>query len=192
MSQLATDVPGAEAGARALDALIVDDEPEVVELLAEHLRARGLRVATAGDGLAAVQELGRHPGRYSLVITDLHLPGADGFAVLDAARAASPSVYVVIVTGYASLDAAIQAVRRGAYDFLTKPFSLGQIDALLGRVEDRRALEDENRALLRRIDTRSAEPAHGAHDRLARIEQRMASIEALLRDLVHELSCRRI
>ncbi|MEZ5284227.1 MAG: response regulator [Vicinamibacterales bacterium] len=58
-----------------------------------------------------------------MVITDVNLPGVDGFAVLDAARRANASCYVVIVTGYASLDSAIQAVRGGAYDYLPKPFS---------------------------------------------------------------------
>ena len=72
----------------------------------------------------------------------------------------------MIITGYASLDSAITAVRLWAYDYLTKPFSLGQIDVLMARVEDRLALEAGNRTLLRRIDSR--ETAHAAHDRLER------------------------
>jgi DNA-binding NtrC family response regulator len=184
-------MPTADGRRKPMEVLIIDDEPDIQELLAEHLRARGLKVATASDGLAAIAVLQRSPGLYGMVVTDLQLPGADGFAVLNAARAANPSVYVVIITGYASLDSAIQAVRLGAYDFLTKPFSLGQIDALLRRVEDRQALEEENRALLRRIDTRSAESAQGAHDRLAQIDARLAAIESVLRDLAAELSRRR-
>jgi DNA-binding NtrC family response regulator len=190
-AEVAMAMPTADHRRKPLEVLVIEDEPDLQELLAEHLRARGLRVATASDGAAAVAVLQRNPGLYSMVVTDLQLPGADGFAVLNAARAANPSVYVVIITGYASLDAAIQAVRLGAYDFLTKPFSLGQIDALLRRVEDRLALEEENRALMRRIDTRSAETAHGAHDRLAQIEARLASIESAIRDLTLELSRRR-
>ena len=68
---------------------------------------------------------------------------------------ANPSCFVVIVTGYASLDSAIQAVRLGAYDYLTKPFSLGQLDVLLQRLQDRLTLEDENRRLS------AARPARG-------------------------------
>jgi DNA-binding NtrC family response regulator len=148
-------------------------------------------VAAASDGLAAVSLIQRSAGQFGLILADLHLPGADGLGVLQAARAASPSTQVVIITGYASLDSAITAVRLGAYDYLTKPFSLGQIDVLLARVEDRVALEAENRALLRRIDTREAETVHGAHDRLGAIESRLGAIELSLRDLVSELARRR-
>jgi DNA-binding NtrC family response regulator len=109
---------------------------------------KNLHVAPAADGRAAVSLLERSQGRYRVVVTDLSLPGADGLAVLRAARQANASCYVVIVTGYSSLDSAIAAVRLGAYDYLTKPFSLGQLDVILQRIVDRHALEDENRALL--------------------------------------------
>ena len=141
-------MPRTDQPAKGFEILVIDDEPEIRELLAEHLRARGYRVATASDGFAAVSLINRSAGQFGLILTDLHLPGADGLGVLQAARAASPSTQVVIITGYASLDSAITAVRLGAYDYLTKPFSLGQIDVLLARVEDRVALEAENRALL--------------------------------------------
>jgi DNA-binding NtrC family response regulator len=184
-------MPRAVQPAKPFEILVIDDEPEIRELLAEHLRARGYRVATAGDGLAAVSLINRSSGQFGLILTDLHLPGSDGLGVLQAARAASPSTQVVIITGYASLDSAITAVRLGAYDYLTKPFSLGQIDVLMARVEDRVALEEENRALLRRIGTRETETAHTAHDRLGGIESRLSAIEVSLRDLVSELTRRR-
>ena len=111
--------------------LIVEDEADIRELLSEYFRARNFDVVGAADGRAAVLAIEREPERFSLIVTDLHLPGVDGLAVLRAARAANPAVYVVIVTGFASLDSAIQAVRLGAYDYLTKPFSLGQIDVVL-------------------------------------------------------------
>jgi ActR/RegA family two-component response regulator len=111
--------------------------------------------------------------------------------VLQATRAASPSTQVVIITGYASLDSAITAVRLGGYDYLTKPFSPGQIDVVMSRVEDRVALEEENRSPLRRIGTRKAERAHAAHDRLGAIQARLASMALSLRDLVSEPTRRR-
>ena len=97
----------------------------------------------------------------------------------------------MIITGYASLDSAITAVRLGAYDYLTKPFSLGQIDVLIARVEDPLALEAGNRTLLRRVDTREGETAHAAHDRFGAIEARLGAIETTLRDPVSELTRRR-
>jgi DNA-binding NtrC family response regulator len=161
------------------EALVVDDEPEIRELLAEYLRGRGLTVATAHDGRAAVGALERSAGRYRLVLTDINMPGADGLAVLRAARAVNASAYVVIVTGYASLDSAIQAVRLGAHDYLPKPFSLGQIDVILQKIGDRMSLERENRELTLRSTTNSL-PWLGA--RLDAIEHGLARIETLLAD----------
>ncbi len=130
------------------DVLVVDDDERVRELVMSYLSSQGMPVTGANDGAAAISLLQRSNGRYRLVITDLNLPGADGFAVLHAARQANASCYVVIVTGYASLDSAILAVRVGAYDYLTKPFSLGQLDVILTRIADRASLEMENRELV--------------------------------------------
>lgn len=159
------------------EALVVDDEPDIRELLAEYLRGRGLTVATAHDGRAAVGALERSAGRYGLVLSDINMPGADGMAVLRAARAVNSSAYVVIVTGYASLDSAIQAVRLGAHDYLTKPFSLGQIDVILQKIGDHVSLERENRELTTRATANSL-PSLDA--RLEAIEHRLARIQALL------------
>ncbi len=112
--------------------------------------------------------LRQEAGRFRLVVTDLQLPIVDGLEVLRTAREVNPTCFVVIVTGYASLDSAIQAVRLGAYDYLTKPFSLGQLDVLLGRVQDRLTLEEENRRLLRQLGERDA--ADGRQPLLARLD----------------------
>jgi DNA-binding NtrC family response regulator len=173
-----------------LNVLVVDDEPEIRELLVEYFRDRGFETATAGDGRAAIAAIERDPSRYRLIISDLQMPGADGLAVLRAARAANPSCYVVIITGYASLDSAIQAVRLGAYDYLTKPFSMGQIDVLVQRVTDRLALEAENRQLARQLGGRAGGERDLAGDgsmsvaaRLDAIESRLGRLETLLREI---------
>lgn len=164
------------------EALIVDDDLRARELLSEFCRAQGLDVATAHDGRAAISAIVRDPTQFGVIITDLHLPGADGFEVLRAAREANPSVYVVMVTGYASIDSAVRAVREGAYDYLAKPFALGQLEVVLRRIRDRMALEQENRELTKLVhvrDTPSQVPDLGW--RLQAIEERLAHIEALLR-----------
>jgi DNA-binding NtrC family response regulator len=178
----------------ALNVLVVDDEPEIRELLVEYFRDHGFETATAGDGRAAIAALERDPARYRLIVTDLQMPGADGLAVLRAAKTANPSCYVVIITGYASLDSAIQAVRLGAYDYLTKPFSMGQIDVVVQRVSDRLALEAENRQLARQLGGRTGGERDLAGDgsmsvaaRLDAIEQRLARLEVLLRDVGERL-----
>ncbi|MBI4477345.1 MAG: response regulator [Acidobacteria bacterium] len=169
----------------AREVLIVDDEEDVREVLVEHFRARGFEVAVASDGRAAISSIERTPSRFGMIVTDLQLPGADGLAILQAARAANTSCYVVIVTGYASLDSAIQAVRLGAYDYLTKPFSLGQIDVILERIADRLALEAENRQLARRVEARESAPAVSAPltPRLDAIESRLVRLESLVLEL---------
>jgi DNA-binding NtrC family response regulator len=162
--------------------LIVEDESDIRELLSEYFRARNFDVASAADGRAALLAIEREPERFSLIITDLHLPGVDGLAVLRAARAANPGVYVVIVTGFASLDSAIQAVRLGAYDYLTKPFSLGQIDVVLQRIHDIQVLHAENKRLTRQVSQRDAVDLRQALLlRLDGIETRLTRIEAALR-----------
>jgi len=125
-----------DALARDLEVLVVDDESGIRKLLVGYFRARQFRVAGSEDGRAAITTLQRSDGRFGLVVTDLNLPGADGFAVLQAARQANPQCFVVIITGYASLDSAIHAVRVGACDYLTKPFSLVQLDVILERIGD--------------------------------------------------------
>lgn len=159
------------------EALVVDDEPDIRELLSEYLHARRLTTAIAKDGRAAIAALERSAGRYGLVLTDINMPGADGFEVLRAARTVNASAYVVIITGYASLDSAIQAVKLGAHDYITKPFSLGQIDVILKKIGDRVALECENRELTSRPPVNGLSALQGHLDA---IERRLARIEALL------------
>lgn len=142
-----------------LDVLVVDDEPTVRELLHEYFGAHGFRVTSARDGRSAITTLQRSWGRFGLVITDLNLPGADGFAVLQAARNSNPNCFVVIITGFASLDSAIRAVRVGAYDYLTKPFSLAQLDVVLARIGDHRLARSGHTP---QPPVPAAQPARGA------------------------------
>ncbi|MEP7117303.1 MAG: response regulator [Acidobacteriota bacterium] len=165
------------------EALVVDDDEAVREVIIAYLGKQGMAVTGAIDGRSAINALERSNGRFKLVVTDLSLPGADGLAVLRAARQANASSYVVIVTGYASLDSAISAVRLGAYDYLTKPFSLGQLDVILRRIGDRESLERENRELLHgdtpgAASTRVGQSMTEMGERLVRIEAAVARIEA--------------
>lgn len=127
--------------ADSFEVLVVDDDAGIRDLIGDYFDEQGFKVSRAADGRAAVATLQRHPSRFGLVVTDLCLPDVDGFGVLFEARRANPRSYVVIVTGYASLDSAIQAVRSGAYDYLPKPFALGQLDVILRRIADHASLE---------------------------------------------------
>ncbi|HEY6362142.1 MAG TPA: response regulator, partial [Vicinamibacterales bacterium] len=135
----------------SLEVLLVDDELSTREILEQFCRSRNLVVTVASDGRAATTAIERNPSRFTIVLTDINMPGADGFEVLKAAKAVNRECYVVMITGYATLDSALRAVREGAYDYLAKPFSLGQLDVMLARIRDRIGLERENRDLRRRL-----------------------------------------
>ncbi len=175
----------AHESVNTLGVLVIDDDADVRELLVEYFKTKNFDVTAAADGRAAQAAIQREPSRYGLVLTDLQLPGLDGLGVLRTIKQANPNAYVVIITGYASLDSAIQAVRLGAYDYLTKPFSLGQIDVVLQRVRDRLSLEAENRRLSRQVNRREGIDARTpVLARLEAIEARLSRIETMLRDAV--------
>src|SRR6476660_1059564 len=174
----------AHESVNTLGVLVVDDEADVRELLVEYFKTKNFDVTAAADGRAAQAAIQREPSRYGLVLTDLQLPGLDGLGVLRTVKQANPGAYVVIITGYASLDSAIEAVRLGAYDYLTKPFSLGQIDVIVKRMADRLSLEAENRQLARQAGDRdTSDLRHTVGTRLDAIEGRLQRIEALLTQL---------
>ena len=137
-----------------LDVLLVDDELATLHLLEQFCRTRNLSVTTASDGRAAIDLLEQHPSRFTIVLTDINTPGAGGFDVLRTAR--NGNRYVVMITGYATLDSAVRAVREGAYDYLAKPFSLGQLDMMLARIRQLLALEREIRDLRGRLAAASS------------------------------------
>ena len=132
--------PDNEAG--RLRILIVDDEPELLVILREFL-GEEFELEEAATGTEALEKLARDA--FALVLTDINLPGADGIAVLRAAKAADPETAVIMLTGNASMMTAIEALRDGAYDYLAKPFDLFDLDQSLRRALDGRRLREENR-----------------------------------------------
>jgi DNA-binding NtrC family response regulator len=167
---------------RRLSVLVVDDEPEVRSLLVEHFQERGHEVNALPDGAQAVSEITAHPTKYGIVISDLQLPGVDGLGVLAAAKSANPSLPVIIVTGHTTVDSAVRAIRLGAHDYLTKPFTLGQIEMIVNRAAARLAPEPEDARQPQAADVPPA--AAGLADRLDAIERRLARIESALGTLV--------
>jgi DNA-binding NtrC family response regulator len=112
--------------------LVVDDEPLMREFLGETLTRQRYRVKVVGDGEEALSLLKRD--RYALVLSDLRMPERDGLSLLRAAREVSPETRFVIMTGYATIDNAVEAMKLGAADYLTKPFSADQAEELVRRV----------------------------------------------------------
>jgi len=130
--------------------LIVDDEKNIRTMLASYVRARGHSVEVAADGVAALEMVRRE--NYDLVFSDVRMVGLDGLALLRAIRQRWPDVVVVLMTAYATVAQAVEAMRAGAYDYLVKPFSIEEVGLTLDRVLEVLALRRENRALKSALD----------------------------------------
>jgi two-component system response regulator PilR (NtrC family) len=129
--------------------LVVDDERSMRELLAITLRQGGHEVAQAEGGEAAIEAL--KTDAFDLVITDLRMRPLDGFDVLRAAREVSPATLVLVMTAYASTETAVEAMKLGAYDYITKPFKLDEIRLTVDKALERKRLAEENIALKRQL-----------------------------------------
>jgi DNA-binding NtrC family response regulator len=125
--------------------LIVDDDPDIRTILADRLAARGHEVLQAPDGIRAVEVSSRELP--DLMLLDLDLPGADGLTVLERLHQESSAPTVVVITAFATIEKAVEAMRRGAYDFLPKPFQPGLVELTVKKALERNALREENRAL---------------------------------------------
>jgi DNA-binding NtrC family response regulator len=109
--------------------LIVDDEPNLRKVLSAQLRRHGYDVLAAEDGESAVAMLADHP--VDVVVTDLRMPGMDGLALLGHVHALLPGTPVVLITAHGTIDTAVEALKRGAFDYLTKPFDQDELRTVL-------------------------------------------------------------
>ncbi len=132
--------------------LVVDNDPEMLDLLRQRLENDGRIVTAVADGAAAIEALERD--EFDVVLTDLVMDGTDGWAVLQETQRRQPSARVVLMTAFASLETAIDAIRQGAYDYLTKPFKLAQVTLTINRALDDRRLREENRVLREQVEQR--------------------------------------
>src|SRR5688572_4807658 len=133
--------------------LVVDDEQSMREFLAICLRRAGHEVDVADAGVTALARLKATPA--DVVITDLRMPGElDGIALLAAIKGAKIDTEVIVVTAFATAETALSAMKIGAYDYLTKPFKIDEINAVIGRAMEKRALVAENLALRQQVKGR--------------------------------------
>ncbi len=132
--------------------LVVDDDGEMAEMLVDHLAQKDYLADAATGGKAALAALKKR--EYDAVITDLRMDQIDGLDVLEAAHADDPLRPVLLMTAYGTIDGAIEAVRRGAYHYLTKPFKLGEANVWLERALADRGLRRENERLKKQMAER--------------------------------------
>ncbi len=122
---------------------VVDDEPRMAEVLSMVLAREGYRTVPFTDPRRFLKEA----GDFDLVLTDLRMPHVDGLGVLEAVRAAAPTVPVILLTAHGSVDSAVSAMKQGAFDYLSKPIDNDALRALVARALEMTRLERENRSL---------------------------------------------
>jgi len=122
--------------------LVVDDEPIIREVLSDFFTSLGYHVRTAENGAEALQELMRN--RYNLVMTDLKMPVMGGAELLAAIAERKIKVTVIVMTAYATVETAIKTMKDGAYDYIMKPFKIGEVTLVVQRALEKERLEREN------------------------------------------------
>ena len=155
--------------------LLVDDDRQVLHSMADWLREIGYRVdtgATVADAKAALDRRG-----FDLVLVDVRLADGDGFDVLAQSRQKQPDTPVVLITGYGSVETAVEAIRAGAFDFLTKPIIDEELEMSIRRALNQRKLVEENRNLAAQLDARYGLEHIVGHDhRMTRVFEMIDSV----------------
>ncbi len=134
----------------AVRVLVADDDEIFLEILAETVEEAGAAVELSPDGLAALEQLSLDD--FDILISDLNMPRMDGLTLLRQVRALYPHILSILITGFGSLESAIQALRLGAYDYIQKPFMVEQVAVTIRNAVDRVRSYKERAALLLQIE----------------------------------------
>ncbi|HKZ57116.1 MAG TPA: response regulator [Thermodesulfovibrionales bacterium] len=162
--------------------LIVDDEEYIRLSLSELLSYIGFEVATAANGEDALKKLAEN--RFDMAFMDIKIPGMNGVELLGRVRKAYPDVSVIMMTGYATVENAVEAVKLGAYDFLRKPYDIEEIKVSVNRLLEKKKLEEECKLW--------EEALHNTLDELEKkVEERTAELSKANLLLKQEISERR-
>jgi len=129
--------------------LIVDDDKSIAEVLEGLISNNERTVHVCHDGITALERIEKHP--YDLILSDLIMPKVGGLEILKYAKKINPEIIVVLLTGYASLETAIEAIREGAYDYIRKPCKLEEIEIVVKNAIEKIKLNRENRELLKKL-----------------------------------------
>ena len=155
--------------------LLVDDDRHVLSSMADWLREQGYKVDTAGTFAEGVAALDRKA--FDVVLADIRLGDGDGFDLLAYARRVRPDASVILLTGYGSVEAAVEAIRQGAFDFLTKPLIDQELEVAIERALNQREVIEENRTLRAQLDLRFGMENLVGHDhRMLRIYDMVDSV----------------
>ena len=155
--------------------LLVDDDRQVLHSMADWLREQGYQLDTAASRAEAIAAVARKS--YDVVLTDIRLADGDGFDVLAHCRRHHPATAVIMITGYGSVDSAVEAIRSGAFDFLTKPLLDEELGMAIERAIHQRKVIEENKNLKAQLDMRFGLENIVGHDhRMLRIYDIIQSV----------------
>ena len=118
--------------------LVVDDDKELADNFVEYLTKLGYRSSPAYSGKEGLTKF--QQGDFQLVITDLVMPDMDGMELLEAVRRLDSRVVVMVITGYGTIESAVEAIKKGAYDFIPKPFQMEELEVIVSRALERHTL----------------------------------------------------
>ena len=135
--------------------LMADDDQGTREVLEDFLKKRGYYIKTAKDGLEALKKA--RSEKFDIVVADLKMPGAGGIDVLKSCKQLDPDILVILITGYASLETTLTAIKEGAYDYITKPFRLEEMEIIIKNAAERVRLVRQNRMLVEELRNTYAE-----------------------------------
>ena len=152
--------------------LIIDDEPLMRISIADALKDEGCQVKVAATGLEGVDLIKKEP--FEIVISDLRLPGMDGLQILQTCKEVSPKTGVIVITAHGSVETAVGAIKMGAYDYITKPFSMDELLLIVNRLLKVLELEDENRSLREELEGRfSFKGLLGKNDKMREVLEKI-------------------
>ena len=163
---------------KTLSLLIVDDDPVIRRLLANRLTKENHQVTMAESGQEAVMIL-RESDLFDTLVTDLVLPDMDGIAVLEAAKELRPAIEVLVITAHASVDTAVEAMKKGAIDYLTKPINFDELLLRLDHIAVRQSLVKDARDLLQAKEVTESEAAATIQEMEMQISEAAATIQSL-------------
>lgn len=121
--------------------LLADDDPQFCDILEEYLSQLGYSVVIAHDGQEALEKFGEN--RLRLVLSDLQMPRMDGLELLDRIKQIDPQATVIVLTGFGTIETAVDAIKKGAYDFVTKPVKLEHLQLIIARALEKDQLQKQ-------------------------------------------------
>ncbi|HEU4427529.1 MAG TPA: sigma-54 dependent transcriptional regulator, partial [Myxococcota bacterium] len=157
--------------------LVVDDERGMRDFLEIFFRREGMEVSTAASVDEALAQLGAD--EFDLVMTDVQMPGRSGLELLRAVKESSPETVVIVITAFATAETAIEAMKQGAYDYLTKPFKVDEVRLVVGKALEKKLLTVENKRLRSELRTQAKQRVLiGTSPAMQRVYDLMAQVAA--------------